>query len=434
MTNYRRIVTVANRVCKDLVAHDHPGSNPFRDLIPLAAHHAFLLHILVATSAVHFSNITRPRMNTLPSLEPLGQVGRLEGVSEDVELSKTALIESLAAKQQAIRHLRIALDDAATIGNDVLLAGILFFVNFELIYVGKSVWRTHLNGAREIMMSLCATWSTEPPSRRRLRDCVVADCLMYVYRLVPPQHQEESIADVNSGRLVSYHILGSTLSSTDELASSISNLAIDLLPVLERTEASCYLCCPAAILRIILASSQLANAVSAAPLSDETISYALGLMKQALSFDIHAWATSIGHLSTIADAESREHVASAHRSAAALYIPQAIPTLRPLGPVSTDELVVDILEHLSRIGENDAHFKATTWPTFIVGAETRDPDKRAWVLRRLLAVWESCPWGYIVTAIETLRTTWKLQDERPADVRVSWLEELRELNFDCLVI
>lgn len=245
---------------------------------------------------------------------------------------------------------------------------------------------------------------------------------------------KKSIADVNSGRVISYHILGSTLSSTNELAASISNLATDLLPVLERTEANCFLCCPTAVLRIILASSQLANDVSAAPLSTETIEYALDLMKQALSFDIHAWATSIGDLSTIADAESREHVASAHRSAAALYIPQAIPTLRLLGPVSTDELVVDILEHLSQIGEDDPHFKATSWPTFIAGAETRDPNRRAWVLRRLLAVWESCPWGYIVTAIKTLQTTWKLQDERPVGVTASWLEELRELNFDCLII
>lgn len=199
MTNYRRITIVANRVCKDLVAHDHPGSNPFRDLIPLAAHHAFLLHILVATSAVHFSNITRPRMNTLPPVKPPGQAGRLEAVPEDVELSKMALVESLAAKQRAIRHLRIALDDAATIGNDVILAGILFFVNFELIYVGKSVWKTHLNGAREIMTSLNATWPTEAPSGRRLRDCVVADCLMYVSLPVSSHHQE-SMANMNSAR------------------------------------------------------------------------------------------------------------------------------------------------------------------------------------------------------------------------------------------
>ena len=171
------------------------------------------------------------------------------------------------------------------------------------------------------------------------------------------------------------------------------------------------------------------------------ISKALGLIEQALRFNVDAWAIGMQmRVSNIADFESRMHVASAHRWAAALYIAQAIPALRQRSPVSTVALVENILFHLNRIGERDAHFKATSWPTFIAGAETNEPKIREWALHRLYAVWHHCPWGYIFKAIEALKASWRLQDRRPVGVRISWLEEvkawreMKELDPDCLIV
>ena len=164
-----------------MVAHDL--SNPFRELIPLATHHAFLLQILIATSAVHMSNVTRP-VDQLPA-EPFDPGGRRQQVPSDDMTFRRALVDSLAAKQQAIRHLRVALSSSHAISDDVVLVGIFFFVNFDLIYIGKADkvnigWKSHLQGARKIMAALNETrpWPTESDSRIRLRESVMADCLM----------------------------------------------------------------------------------------------------------------------------------------------------------------------------------------------------------------------------------------------------------------
>ena len=230
-----------------------------------------------------------------------------------------------------------------------------------------------------------------------------------------------------------------------------------MFPILERTEAYSYLCCPAALLKIILATSQLSVSVlhtTDEALHAEATSTALGLLNQALALDTGAWAASLhrqqqeqssggGNVNldaADADAEAahREHVASAHRSAACLYILQAVPSTRALGPISSDDLVTDILAHLERVGERDAHFKATSWPTFVAGAETRDPETRTWLLGRLLAVWRVCPWGYIFTAVGMLKKMWELRDARDEEGsdrgRVSGLRELWAMHLDCLVI
>lgn len=254
-----------------------------------------------------------------------------------------------------------------------------------------------------------------------------------------------------------YHILGSTLSPA-WLTASITDQVHDLFPILERTEVYSYLCCPTPLLKIILATSQLSVSVlhttDKARISEATTA-AITLLNEALALDTHAWAVSFcqrhshggdgggdnascGAGDADAEVVRREHIASAHRAAACLYILQALPSARALGPVSSDDLVADILAHLRQVGERDDYFKATSWPTFVAGAETHDPETRTWLLDRLLAVWRVCPWGYIFTAVGMLRKMWELRDARKegeSDLgRVSGLRELWALNLDCLVI
>lgn len=276
--------------------------------------------------------------------------------------------------------------------------------------------------------------------------------------------------------LPSYHVLGSTLNSP-RLASSIAHHVIDLLPVVERAEANSYLCCPPALLEIMLCASQLSDSGSGSePQSSLTPSpttmAALDLIRRAWDFDIHAWLIRLQERISDPHICSRSHVASAHRSAAILYILQAVPSVRgcaahgftwrinsdtsssiPSAPIliTPDALVSSILRHLAFVNEFDPHFKATSWPTFICGAESTDPKVRAWTLERLRALWEICSWGYILTAMETLRATWEERDrsaERPGGtqnaagytddsvmgLRRGWLLELREKGFDCLVV
>lgn len=175
-------------MCRYLVACDLPGPalNPFRELVPLALareEHAFLLHILIATSALHLSNIcglrpATPLVSMREYATPFGSEGGLH------DYSRRAFMDALVAKQKAIRHLRWALgtmQPTLVVAGELLLAAVLFFVNFELIDYGSSGWRAHLVGATRIMTSLLSTGSvvaTSSAVSSLLRDCILSECFM----------------------------------------------------------------------------------------------------------------------------------------------------------------------------------------------------------------------------------------------------------------
>ena len=169
---------VADRVCKDLVVRDTPEANPFRELLPLTKKHPLLLQILVATSALHWSNIFRP-VNVIPTglTDPGGYLSLLR--SKDL-VTRQALIDALTAKQKAMSHLREVLDTLDPAGSDVALAAMHFFIKFDLIDLDKSngqSWKTHLEGATNIM-ALLSPEGSNSSSSRTLRDRVISDCFM----------------------------------------------------------------------------------------------------------------------------------------------------------------------------------------------------------------------------------------------------------------
>lgn len=165
-------------MCQDLVARDEPSSNPFRQLLPLTKKHPLLLHILIATSAIHWSNIFRP-FTDIPAgiTDPGGYLAQLR--SKDL-VSRQALIDALTAKQKAMGHLRQVLDTLDPAGSEVALAAMHFFIKFDLIDVEKkdgSDWKAHLEGAASIMAFMTPD-NVPHSSSRMLRDCVIADCFM----------------------------------------------------------------------------------------------------------------------------------------------------------------------------------------------------------------------------------------------------------------
>lgn len=170
--------SVADRVCLDLVPRDRPGGNPFRELLPLSQQHPLLLQILIATSAIHWSNLFRP-VTAIPNgvADPAGYFAQLRNQNL---VSRQALIDALDAKQKAMGHLRDTLGALDPAGSEVALAAMHFFIKFELIDLeksGRSSWKSHLEGASSIMALLKpGTLGTE--SSRILRDTIVSDCFM----------------------------------------------------------------------------------------------------------------------------------------------------------------------------------------------------------------------------------------------------------------
>ena len=148
-------------VCKDLVLHDLPSQNPFRDLLRLSGNHAVLQHIIIAISALRLANA---RENG-----PLMRDAR-RGPSTE------AYQDALLAKHRALRLLSEALINSDSKNPDVVLASIMLFINFELLDTGTSEWRFHTEGARQLMGYLRQNGKSESSALNSLRSCLMSNC------------------------------------------------------------------------------------------------------------------------------------------------------------------------------------------------------------------------------------------------------------------
>lgn len=176
-----------------------------------------------------------------------------------------------------------------------------------------------------------------------------------------------------------------------------------------------------------------ASQLSTGPEDDESATEeAAALIQRAQDFDIKGWAEDLhrnDHFNNI-PIESRVNVGSAHRLAACLYTSQAIPSAGiQLGENAGERLSHEVFEHLACVPDEDPNFKATAWPTFVAGAETKDPATREWVMNRLRRLVFWCPWGFLYTAMETLKVIWALESE--GKNQRGWVQTLKdpELNF-----
>jgi hypothetical protein len=208
----------------------------------------------------------------------------------------------------------------------------------------------------------------------------------------------------------------------------------DQMPTaLKRAAANSYLCCPPEVLEILYAASQLSSAAGDGTTSPEDAAAAgAALIQKAQDFDIPGWANALHSISYFRNipVQSRIHVGSAHRLAACLYTSQAIPNAGAhLGDDAGERLSRQIFEHMASVPDEDPNFKALAWPTFIAGAETKNPERRQWIMNRLRRLVFYCPWGFLYTAMEALQVIWALDSDGKG--QKGWVQTLRdpELNF-----
>ena len=203
--------------------------------------------------------------------------------------------------------------------------------------------------------------------------------------------------------------------------------------MLQRATANSYQCCPPKVHEIIYAAAQLSNVkIENDDCIAEVAVEGMELLKQAQALDVRAWAVEaleIPYLRNI-PLTSRINAGSAHRIAACLYIVQALEPVSDLvGPELAFDLDQDLFKQLERITPDDPNFKATSWPTFIVGASAKTCERRVWVMERLQQLVCSVPWGFLYTAMETLPVIWKL-DNSEKEGR-TWVQTIKdpEVNF-----
>lgn len=205
--------------------------------------------------------------------------------------------------------------------------------------------------------------------------------------------------------------------------------------ILERATANSYMCCPPPVLETLYAAAQLSNVKVEDDDSCKQVAAAgLDLLKKAQDIDIRAWAIdalNIPYLQGIPLA-SRMNAGSANRLAACLYIVQAIePVSDIIESQVVDELNEALYHQLEQIPLDDPNFKATSWPTFIVGAGTTDPERRTWVMDRLQKLVKVCPWGFFYTAMETLQVIWSVHC--PNELK-TWVQTLKDPRLNFLMV
>ncbi|KAI0439560.1 fungal-specific transcription factor domain-containing protein [Xylaria telfairii] len=484
----------ASRFCQDLVVHDSAerGTNPFRELIPMSQTYSYLQHIIIAVSAVHYYHAIR---NATSGISPVAQ---------------NALIDALRARQEAIHELINIIQVSRTSNRptetqadqDALLATVLFFVNFTLIDSGKDGWKDHLTAAGRLL-SLYVPPTTVPLLFRAKddEDDLQFDCsspstsdLVSLSDPITPQDflevetQPLNACDYVTSDTVAYFIWNCAveslispsrsssplISSADYAAQPLTWDVAQVLKILSRTEANSYHSCPAYLMGIVLRIARLTQYLKtsgslsrAAAQMDAYIS----LLKETEVFDVEGWAAGVsthivGMLGVMNEQELRLrcHIAAAYRAAVCLYILliapglpaeirrrarlnsgedlASLPTL-----LTTEDLALTIFQQLSSIPKTSPLFKYTLWPVFLTGVDAVSDTHRLWVIERLRAMREVCPWGMMTSAMETLADIWQLRDgpvkhdvdETPDVDKIiedssDWLARLQGLKIDCLIV
>ncbi|KAI9172343.1 Acriflavine sensitivity control protein acr-2 [Paramyrothecium foliicola] len=384
------------------LSYDLPERNPFRSLLPMTKANPLLQHVIVAASAVHLSNLMSPK------IPPSVMQGR-RLLPTNLDASQKALEHALVAKQKALRLMNFALKDIKSVPADVILAAALFFVNVELMESGKHGWKAHLEGAGQIMAVLQLT---DVPSNDLL-DHLLSDCFVY-FILASAFQPHTSDTAVTSSYLQS------------------SNIPL----VLQKAAANSYQCCPPEILDILYSASRLSNTCTNGESSSEKAKAdAAALLQKALEFDIAAWAYDVRNIPYLQNVpvQSRIHTSTAHRLAACLYILQVVPSLEAVvGANYADVLSQELYEQLASVPDDDPNFKATSWPTFIAGARETDPLKRTLIMDRLQRLMVQYPWGFMYTAMDTLRVLWGLDGEGKGSK--SWVQTLKDPDLNFLMV
>lgn len=205
--------------------------------------------------------------------------------------------------------------------------------------------------------------------------------------------------------------------------------------ILQRATSNCYLSCPPDIMAILYAASRLSNAEADGQVGDGVTRAALSLLQRAQKVEIYEWARTIhsaAHLEVFS-IDSRVHAAWSHLFAACLYILRAIPSVTAMVDEQTVRAFGEgLIHHLESVPDADPNFKATTWPSFIAGAEAREPERRRWAMDRLHRLFLRCPWGFLYTAMEAVQAIWDSQGAEEEDR--SWVQLLKNSGEYYLIV
>ncbi|KAL7266607.1 hypothetical protein RUND412_010842, partial [Rhizina undulata] len=409
----------AQRVCRDFILFERPNSNPYLNLLPIAADHPALLNALLAVAARHHAN----------------NCGSME-------------THALMYKGRAFKYLYNDLQQHNQIQKfnemtEPALAAVMLFVFFEALDSGMDTWKIHLTGARSLI---------------QLRG-----------GLKMAKSGISQLFSVLMNHVALVDIIGRTLSSPSASIPPWEGSFEDIFDVLEEGENYSFLGCPAEILQTILSITVLhrkmrdtaSSAFSHSPSSsndsyspctpnfinsypspatsakeetgrllpsvdDDLAAIRDKLLARISNFDPKAWTTSRKKLFSlvhdISECELFHHV-SAYKSATTIFALQTLfpssssssepmtPESYPSAPSLSQTLTSELIFHLSHLSPGSMLYKGAVWPIFLAGTGAATQEQRDFVRGQLKKVWGVLPQFNIRNAGVVLEGMWRDEDE-----------------------
>ncbi|KAF7156613.1 hypothetical protein CNMCM6106_000903 [Aspergillus hiratsukae] len=399
--------------------------NPYRDLTFLVGDSPVLAHALAATGALHHAILTNLEFSLPWSKDATGDGGTALS-SEEVE---RAVVSSMARrpsskeyehflgfKQRALRQLSLDIGDPVMRNDNRTLAAIMVLALMDAIESGDGAWKYHLEGAKKLLKS--RQQSKSPNQAQGMMDWLdtfaIDGCLLI-------------------------QLMGSTLARPGSLTQPFYSSTMGPA-VLKRLEETSWVGCPAYLLEVIFfveaghfvapdkdSISQQTMSFSSVFLPDDSdpLQSPEALLEHIQAFDPVAWAESMQSCLYLEDLSMRIALATIYKAAVYLYASRVLsrprsgrnPTTTPSFSLPPDHgAVTTVLIHqIGLIPVADPHFKCLIWPTFIAGAECRDPAHRPFLLEKLRALYYDITSVNVRNAAWVLSLMWRKRDQRPQE-------------------
>ncbi|GKZ78820.1 hypothetical protein AnigIFM56816_002649 [Aspergillus niger] len=401
--------------------------NPYRDLIPLVGDSPLLAHVLAATGALHYAILASGDFSLTPWLSEGSPADRTSLSPEEVEKSVITSMSRrpsskvyehfLGLKQRALGQLSSDIQDPVLRNDNRTLAAITVLALMDAIESGDGAWKFHLEGAKKLLKGRQEQGASSPPQ-----------CLA------------KWLEDFAVDGILLIQLMGSTLARPGSLSKPFYTSSMGPA-MLKRLEETSYVGCPAYLLEVILLihaglyfdpdvdpNSQPSMIFTSAFLSQDSnpLQSPGALLQHIQAFDPYAWAESMQSCYYLADLSMRTALATVFKGAVYLYASRVLSRPRPgaatipnhFGLPSDHAEVADlIIRKIALIPIEDPHFKCLIWPTFIAGAECRDPVQRPFVLNKLRALYFNITSVNVRNAAWVLSLMWQKQDQKKAEKR-----------------
>jgi hypothetical protein len=179
------------------------------------------------------------------------------------------------------------------------------------------------------------------------------------------------------------------------------------------------------------------------------------LLHHIQAFDPVAWSEEMQNFLHLPDLSVRTALATIWQAAVYLYASRVLSRPRTQGRATSNTLGLPpdhkditnlLIQQIPLIPVADAHFKCLIWPTFIAGAECRNPSQRPLLLQTLSAIYYDVTSVNVRNAAWVLSLMWQKRDSKrdqqqhasgsPSydDDDFDWIQELDDSRIDWLFI